>query len=95
MSRATVAVLGAGSWGTALAALLCGNGIATRLWGRDAGALARIAASHRNQQYLPDLELPPELACVPDLAEALRGGGPPAGAGAGHPGPPKRPPPPP
>jgi len=73
MSRATVAVLGAGSWGTALAALLCGNGIATRLWGRDAEALARLAASHRNQQYLPDLELPAELACVPDLAEALRG----------------------
>lgn len=73
MSRATVAVLGAGSWGTALAALLCGNGIATRLWGRDAGALADIAASRRNQRYLPDLELPAELVCVPDLAEALRG----------------------
>lgn len=71
-TRATVAVLGAGSWGTALAALLCGNGITTRLWGRDAGALARIATDHRNQRYLPDLQLPAELACVPDLAEALR-----------------------
>ncbi|HEX5953837.1 MAG TPA: NAD(P)H-dependent glycerol-3-phosphate dehydrogenase [Rhodanobacteraceae bacterium] len=73
MTRATVAVLGAGSWGTALAALLCGNGVAARLWGRDAVALARIAASHRNQQYLPDVDLPAGLACVPDLAEALRG----------------------
>jgi glycerol-3-phosphate dehydrogenase (NAD(P)+) len=73
MSRATVAVLGAGSWGTALAALLCGNGVATRLWGRDAGALAEIAASHRNQRYLPDLSLPADLACVPDLADALAG----------------------
>src|SRR5574337_2001861 len=72
MSHATVAVLGAGSWGTALAALLCGNGITTRLWGRDAGALARIATDHRNQRYLPDLQLPAELACGPDLAEALR-----------------------
>ncbi len=72
MSRATVAVLGAGSWGTALAALLSGNGVATRLWGRDAGALAQIAASHRNQRYLPDLELPEELACEPDLAAAVR-----------------------
>jgi glycerol-3-phosphate dehydrogenase (NAD(P)+) len=70
-ARATVAVLGAGSWGTALAALLCGNGIATRLWGRDAAALAGIAASRRNRRYLPDLELPAELACVPDLADAL------------------------
>src|SRR6185437_10409559 len=73
MTRATVAVLGAGSWGTALAALLCNSGAATRLWGRDAGALADIAASHRNQHYLPDVELPAELACVPDLAEALHG----------------------
>ncbi|WHZ19845.1 MAG: Glycerol-3-phosphate dehydrogenase [NAD(P)+] [Rhodanobacteraceae bacterium] len=72
MTRATVAVLGAGSWGTALAALLCGNGIATRLWGRDPGALARIAADRRNQRYLPDVELPAELVCVPDLGEALR-----------------------
>ncbi|HET6600204.1 MAG TPA: NAD(P)H-dependent glycerol-3-phosphate dehydrogenase [Burkholderiaceae bacterium] len=72
-ARATVAVLGAGSWGTALAALLCGNGVATRLWGRDAGALAEIAASRRNARYLPDLELPAGLACVADLAEAIRG----------------------
>lgn len=72
-ARATVAVLGAGSWGTALAALLCGNGVATRLWGRDVEALAHIAADHRNGRYLPDLELPADLACVPDLAEAVRG----------------------
>jgi glycerol-3-phosphate dehydrogenase (NAD(P)+) len=73
MTRATVAVLGAGSWGTALAALLCGNGVATRLWGRDAAALAGIAASHHNQHYLPDLALPAELVCVADLAGALAG----------------------
>jgi len=39
-SRPTVAVLGAGSWGTALAALLARNEVPTRLWGRDADALA-------------------------------------------------------
>ena len=72
MTHPTVAVLGAGSWGTALAALLCDNGIATRLWGRDAGALARIAADRQNRRYLPDLRLPVGLACVPDLGEALR-----------------------
>ncbi|MGH8184248.1 MAG: NAD(P)H-dependent glycerol-3-phosphate dehydrogenase [Rhodanobacteraceae bacterium] len=72
-AHTTVAVLGAGSWGTALAALLSGNGVATRLWGRDATALARIATSHHNPRYLPDLELPAGLACVPDLAEALQG----------------------
>jgi glycerol-3-phosphate dehydrogenase (NAD(P)+) len=72
MARATVAVLGAGSWGTALAALLCNNGIATRLWGRDPAAMADIAAHRCNQRYLPDLSLPQGLACVADLGEALR-----------------------
>ena len=71
--RPTLAVLGAGSWGTALAALAARNGVPTRLWGRDANALAAMAATHRNARYLPDLELPAELAYESDLARALRG----------------------
>lgn len=71
--KPTLAVLGAGSWGTALAALAARNGVPTRLWGRDATALAAMAESHRNQRYLPDLTLPPELAYESDLAAALRG----------------------
>jgi glycerol-3-phosphate dehydrogenase (NAD(P)+) len=71
--KPTLAVLGAGSWGTALAALSARNGVPTRLWGRDAQALAAMASSHRNQRYLPDLELPPELDYVSDLAAAVRG----------------------
>jgi len=69
----TLAVLGAGSWGTALAALAARNGVPTRLWGRDAQALAAMAASRRNQRYLPDLELPETLRYESDLAVALRG----------------------
>ena len=57
----TLAVLGAGSWGTALAALAARNGTPTRLWGRDAQALAAMAESRHNKRYLPDLELPAEL----------------------------------
>ena len=71
--RPTLAVLGAGSWGTALAALAARNGVPTRLWGRDAHALAAMAATHRNARYLPDLELPAELTYESDLARALRG----------------------
>ena len=71
--RPTLAVLGAGSWGTALAALTARNGVPTRLWGRDADALAAMAATHRNARYLPDLELPAELDYESDLARALRG----------------------
>lgn len=71
--RPILAVLGAGSWGTALAALAARNQVPTRLWGRDAPALNAMAASHRNQRYLPDVELPSELVYEADLAAALRG----------------------
>ncbi|WP_266169266.1 NAD(P)H-dependent glycerol-3-phosphate dehydrogenase [Dyella subtropica] len=69
----TLAVLGAGSWGTALAALASRNGVPTRLWGRDAKALAAIAESGQNQRYLPEIQLPAELQYESDLAAAVRG----------------------
>jgi len=71
--QTTLAVLGAGSWGTALAALCARNGVITRLWGRGAAALAAIAQTHQNARYLPDVALPPELQCESDLAAAVRG----------------------
>src|SRR3569623_1903835 len=67
-----LAVLGAGSWGTALAALAARNGVTTRLWGRDRAALEAMAQSRRNQRYLPDLELPDALAYEAELAAAVR-----------------------
>ncbi len=72
-TRPTLAVLGAGSWGTALAALAARNGVPTRLWGRDRQALEAMASTRRNQRYLPDLELPAGLHYESDLAAALRG----------------------
>ncbi|WP_158880604.1 NAD(P)H-dependent glycerol-3-phosphate dehydrogenase [Rhodanobacter sp. L36] len=71
--RPTLAVLGAGSWGTALAALTARNGVATRLWGRDPQALATMAADRCNHRYLPDIVLPASLAFQSDLALAVRG----------------------
>ena len=70
---ASVAVLGAGSWGTALASLLANNGTDTCLWARDPEMLADMAASHRNARYLPDCELPASLRYEADLATALKG----------------------
>src|SRR5688572_29515160 len=52
------AVLGAGSWGTALAVLLARNGNDVSLWGRDEAELADIAAKRRNDRYLPGIEIP-------------------------------------
>ena len=67
-----VSVLGAGSWGTALAALLARNGTPTRLWGRNAAVLADMAASRCNRRYLPDLQLPQALDYEPELERAVR-----------------------
>jgi glycerol-3-phosphate dehydrogenase (NAD(P)+) len=74
-STAKVAVLGAGSWGTALAAVLARNGAPTTLWGRDPAAVAQIASTRRNARYLPDLELPAQLSISADLASSVRDAG--------------------
>ena len=70
--KPAVAVLGAGSWGTALAAVLARNGAPTTLWGRDAAAIAQIAATRRNVRYLPDLALPEVLQVSSDLEDSVR-----------------------
>lgn len=66
-----LAVVGAGSWGTALAALAARNGVSTVLWGRDTAQVAAIDREHRNARYLPDLQLPPSLRATTDLRVAL------------------------
>ena len=72
--RATaVAVLGAGSWGTALASLIARNGHPTTLWGRDAATVEAIDQRHENLRYLPGIPLPERLRATTDLARALEG----------------------
>ncbi len=64
-----VGVLGAGSWGTALAAHLAGAGHhAVTLWARSAELAARLAATRENEVYLPGVALPPEITPTGDLA---------------------------
>ncbi len=70
-----IAVLGAGSWGTALAALMARNGHAVTLWGRDANVAAAIGRDHENPRYLPGIPLPDTLLASTDLATTLAGCG--------------------
>jgi len=70
---AAVAVIGAGSWGTALAMLLARNGQSCRLYGRDPATMARMAASRENARYLPGSRFPDALSVTADLSEALQG----------------------
>jgi len=65
MKRQQTLVLGAGSWGTALAlALIRNGGNDVYLWGRDAGAMAAMRHTRVNARYLPGIELPQELNLV-------------------------------
>ncbi|HVR70429.1 MAG TPA: NAD(P)H-dependent glycerol-3-phosphate dehydrogenase [Vicinamibacteria bacterium] len=71
-----VAVLGAGSWGTALAAHLARAGHPVSLWARDE-RVARLLDERRvNPDYLPGVKLPDGLAATPDLAAAAAGADP-------------------
>ena len=72
MSRSfQIVVLGAGSWGTALAIVLARNGRRTVLWGRDGATLAAMAERGSNEKYLPGQRLPERLAVEPDFARAV------------------------
>jgi glycerol-3-phosphate dehydrogenase (NAD(P)+) len=66
-------VIGAGSWGTALAILLAREGHPTHLWGRDAAQLDEMRRARRNLRYLPDAPFPETLEVTSDLKSALQG----------------------
>ena len=69
---AKVAVLGAGAWGTALAAVLAGR-LEVALWARDPAQAGTIAKTRRNERYLPGIEVPRAVEVVADLAAATSG----------------------
>ncbi len=70
-----VAVIGGGSWGTALAAHLARRGVDVRLWVREPEIVDAIARTRRNAWYLSDIELPSAVGATGDLAHALDGAG--------------------
>ncbi len=70
-----MAVLGAGSWGTALAIQFARGGHPTRLWCRNTADAAAMRAARQNQRYLPGAAFPEALAVHSDLADAVRGAG--------------------
>jgi len=70
VKKKRVAVLGSGSFGTALSKLLYENGHEVVLWGRDPNVLHAIREERMNHHYLPDVMLPP-VAVSDDLEKAL------------------------
>ena len=75
MKKKTSAILGAGSWGTALAIHLSGIGHDVRLWGRDAALVDEMRARRANPTYLPDVNLPAAVRLTASIEEALDGAG--------------------
>lgn len=74
MPRSTpIAVLGAGSWGTALALHLARLGNDTRLWGRDTAAMAAMQRDRVNARYLPGISFADSLTATANLAQAVAG----------------------
>ncbi len=69
----TVAVLGAGSWGTTLAALLAAKGESVRLWAHEPEVVDAINRNRENPLFAPGLRLPDSLCAVADPARAVEG----------------------
>ena len=69
----TVAVLGAGSWGTTLANLLAGKGDTVRLWAYEAEVVEAVNRTHENPMFLPGVRLVPGVRAYGDAADAVHG----------------------
>ena len=68
----TIGVVGAGSWGTALAIQLARAGQRVTLWGREPEVIQALTAQRCNTVFLPDVPIPDNLAICADLEELVR-----------------------
>ncbi|MBW3534548.1 MAG: NAD(P)-dependent glycerol-3-phosphate dehydrogenase [Gemmatimonadetes bacterium] len=73
MTETRTAVVGAGSWGTALAAVLAGQGHRVRLWAFEAEVVEQVNERHVNESFLPGAPLPESLRATASMEEALEG----------------------
>src|ERR1700682_2473240 len=71
LSAEPMTVIGAGSWGTALAIQLAREGHPTHLWGRDGVQLDAMRRTRRNARYLPDAGFPAALHVAGDRRQSL------------------------
>ena len=71
-ANADITIIGAGSYGTALAICFARNGNNTVLWGRDPEHMAAMAESRSNERYLPGNAFPESLALETDLQLAIQ-----------------------
>jgi len=68
---ANVTILGGGSWGTALALLIAGNGHNVTIWDRDQDLIESLKLYHVNPRYLQEVTLPESVKAIASLREAV------------------------
>ena len=73
MESKNIAVIGAGSWGTAIAILLSSKGYNVRLWDVDSKRAEKLIAERENKQYLPNIKFPDTLHPIIEIEEVLAG----------------------
>jgi len=73
MSPDRIAILGAGSWGTALASVAAWRGCQVTLWGRRSSQIHAIRSNNRNPDYLTEYSLPASIKATSNMAEAVSG----------------------
>lgn len=73
MKEAKIAVLGAGSWGSALAILLANKGHSVEMWSRDKEQVKDMLGSRENKKYLANVKLPENLNITDDIEETIKG----------------------
>lgn len=71
--KESIAVVGAGSWGTAFAAMLAGRHESVALWAHETEVCADLRDRRENRAFLPGISLPPAIRPTNDLAEAVSG----------------------
>lgn len=67
-----IAVLGPGSWGTALAQVMAENGHEVHIWGNNPDQIKEINEHHTNRMYLPEIHLPESIQAHDELADCIR-----------------------
>ncbi len=65
--------MGAGSWGTTFAQVLCDAGTPTTVWARDPAVVRAVNSAHENPRYLPGISLPASMTAESDPGTALSG----------------------
>ena len=68
-----VTVIGAGSWGTALAVLLSKTMCCVRLWGHNSDHVCEISKQRENSKYLPSVLLPDNIEIIDNIEESVKG----------------------